>query len=342
MHESASHHDKRNGARVPSWLWPHVLSLEAPLIAVLWQALFAEANHVAIMPSFVVGLALAAWLLYVIDRLLDAVRSAGAALDARHAFYRRHAWWIGIIVLPLTGVLLGWLALTAIPEGLMWQCLALALLAGIYMSCHIERGARNRTEWWSSLAGFSAIIALVSLPAGLLARMQMAMLGSALLVSAFFRRPDGGAGMPKELAGSLLFAMGCTLGVQFFSTGDSGAIFSADVLLLWPLVAMNMLGIAAVESERGSGLADSRSAAVVWPRLSAHYLKAVLLLAGAVFSILLLPGSLFAKSDKPAVAVTAGLLLLAVLWWHRRHCSALSYRVLADLAVVLPVLFLLR
>jgi hypothetical protein len=50
-------------SRIPWWLWPNVLSLDAPLVAVLWQAALAKVHHVAIMPGLHVALFLAVWLI---------------------------------------------------------------------------------------------------------------------------------------------------------------------------------------------------------------------------------------------------------------------------------------
>jgi hypothetical protein len=93
------------GSRV--WLWPNLLSLDAPLVAVLWQALFIRCFHVSnptlkntALSNTTQGQALSAillvsavWLIYAADRALDAWRGAGA--QPRHEFYRRH--WRGIL-----------------------------------------------------------------------------------------------------------------------------------------------------------------------------------------------------------------------------------------------------
>src|ERR1700744_1199150 len=42
----------------PGWLWPNLLSLDAPLIAVLWLHLFAAAGHIRIAPLVTVSLVL--------------------------------------------------------------------------------------------------------------------------------------------------------------------------------------------------------------------------------------------------------------------------------------------
>jgi hypothetical protein len=94
------------------WLWPNLLSLDAPVVALLWQILFARCFHarVDLLPS--VLLVLAVWLIYAADRTLDAWTGSGA--QPRHEFYRRH-WrtllplWILVLAAGLT---LAWMRLT--------------------------------------------------------------------------------------------------------------------------------------------------------------------------------------------------------------------------------------
>src|SRR5271163_1595111 len=98
------------------WLWPNLLSLDAPVVALLWQVLFARCFHarVEVLPS--VLLVLAVWLIYAADRTLDAWSGSGAR--PRHEFYRRH-WKI---LLPL------WIAGLTAGLGLAWTRLTTELL----------------------------------------------------------------------------------------------------------------------------------------------------------------------------------------------------------------------
>lgn len=79
--------------RKPLWLLPNLLSLDAPLVAVVWLYIFAKTWRVEYLPWAVyVSLALIVWVIYVTDRLLDASLSGAGAgkLEARHEFHRRH------------------------------------------------------------------------------------------------------------------------------------------------------------------------------------------------------------------------------------------------------------
>ena len=57
--------------KIPFWLWPNVLGLDAPLVAVLWQALLA--GDVGLRLSWPEPLTLfcADWSVYIADRLYD-------------------------------------------------------------------------------------------------------------------------------------------------------------------------------------------------------------------------------------------------------------------------------
>jgi hypothetical protein len=82
----------------PIALW-HLLSLDAPAVAVLWTWSVANAAHVGLPFAPLLEMALAVWVLYAGDRLLDA-RGTGPndQLEARHFFHHTHrrAFLLGI------------------------------------------------------------------------------------------------------------------------------------------------------------------------------------------------------------------------------------------------------
>ena len=75
---------------MPFWLWPNVLSLDAPFVAVAWQALLSSVSGTPLRPVGRAILFLAVWLIYIVDRLLDVRRPAVVSEAARHRFYRSH------------------------------------------------------------------------------------------------------------------------------------------------------------------------------------------------------------------------------------------------------------
>lgn len=86
---------KRDAA--PFWLWPNLLSLDAPLVAVLWQGFLAYRFELPVRAAWHVVLGLTVWAIYLLDRLLDARKPREFDEPARHRFYRRH--WNGMAAL---------------------------------------------------------------------------------------------------------------------------------------------------------------------------------------------------------------------------------------------------
>jgi hypothetical protein len=113
------------------WLWPNLLSLDAPVVALLWQILFVRCFHARVDPLPSVLLVLAVWLIYAADRTFDAW--SGSCARPRHQFYRRY-WkallplWIFALAL---GLALAWMRLT--PE-LFYSGLALGVAVALYFT----------------------------------------------------------------------------------------------------------------------------------------------------------------------------------------------------------------
>jgi len=89
--------------KTPLWLWPNLMSLDAPLVAVVWLYMFAQAWQVNYLPwQSYVALGLGVWVIYVLDRLLDRrVRAADDPLIGdRHEFHAKHqqGFVIGVVV----------------------------------------------------------------------------------------------------------------------------------------------------------------------------------------------------------------------------------------------------
>src|SRR5260221_7493183 len=77
-------------ARSPVWLFPNLLSLDAPLVAVAWQGLLAVETDLPLRLTGRIVLGLTVWLIYVADRMLDVRDPAKVPPTARHRFYRDH------------------------------------------------------------------------------------------------------------------------------------------------------------------------------------------------------------------------------------------------------------
>jgi len=118
------------------WLWPNLLSLDAPLVALVWQYLFARCFHVPIHPVSSTLLGLAVWLIYTADRVLDAW--AGEQRSPRHRFYRRNwralaPWWLAALATAT------WLALTRLPTAVLIRGSVLLTAVALYfLAVHLD------------------------------------------------------------------------------------------------------------------------------------------------------------------------------------------------------------
>lgn len=75
--------------KIPTWLWPNVLALDAPFVALVWQEAFARMTNSGITLPQRQLLFLAVWFVYVVDRWLDARRNDWEDLAPRHRFHIR-------------------------------------------------------------------------------------------------------------------------------------------------------------------------------------------------------------------------------------------------------------
>lgn len=138
------------------WLWPNLLSLDAPIVALLWQLLFARCFHAGVNTIATILLVLAVWLIYAADRVLDA-RDQTSRLP-RHQFYRRH-WravlpmWSGVLILA------AWLAWTRLPAPLFERGLLLLMAVAAYFAVvHITAPLLRHA--WPKEAAVAVLFAL--------------------------------------------------------------------------------------------------------------------------------------------------------------------------------------
>lgn len=105
----------------PLWLWPNLLSLDAPLVAVAWLFMFAQAWQVNYMNwQSYLALGLGVWVVYVLDKLLDRkIRAVDDPLiGSRHEFHARHRkWFVGGVIIALIAILV--IVFTVLPVDLL-------------------------------------------------------------------------------------------------------------------------------------------------------------------------------------------------------------------------------
>jgi len=247
------------------WLWPNLLSLDAPLVAVLWQALFGRCFHASVNALCVVLLVLAVWLIYAADRVFDAWRESSRL--PRHEFYRRH-WRTVLPIWSVVFAFAGWLAWTRLPSWLFQQGVMVFALVAVYFGAVHLAPAGLRRAW------------------------------------------------PKEAAVAILFALGASLAAwnQVRSAEDVETI-----LLFSCLCWINCEAIERWEGRKSGG----------WPIGAAA-------MGVAVAALVLL------HQHRPVLSATETASALAFVFLDRGHhrFTADALRVLADAALLSPILFL--
>ncbi len=135
------------------WLWPNVLSLDAPVIALVWQEAFAQVLMMELGWVPRVILAVCTWLAYCGDRLLDARRlPAGPVQSARHTFAHRHSrrliivWVTAVVLAALLGLQL---PVREIIFGSVW----LMVLGGYFLLQHASPFRAKAGRWKEPVAG---------------------------------------------------------------------------------------------------------------------------------------------------------------------------------------------
>jgi hypothetical protein len=128
---------KSEEGSAPLWLWPNLLSLDAPLVAVLWQGFLAYRFSLPLRPSARLALGLTVWAIYLLDRLLDARNPPSVDEPARHRFYRSHSRLMGALLAVVLGadacIAILWLRPAILREGLIPLAGVLVYLATFHL-----------------------------------------------------------------------------------------------------------------------------------------------------------------------------------------------------------------
>jgi hypothetical protein len=279
----------------------HLLSLDAPTVAALWTWFIARACHIMLPLAAPLAMALAVWMLYAADRLLDArnldAPNAGPVneLEARHLFHHRHR--CGFLV----GIALAAVSLAALVPRLNAAAMRLYLVEGVllvawFLVLHATRSAHRLPKEIAVGLFFSAAVFIPTVarePFANALSLRLAMLPSAVLFAA-------------------LCSLNCLFIYAWEHTGPSHATAQPPPASARPPHASTRLALDHLPS-----------------------LAAVIALAGAALALF------NAASPRliPAACALAAMLLLA-LDRQRRRLSRTDLRAAADLALLTPLLLL--
>ncbi|HEY5057048.1 MAG TPA: hypothetical protein VII58_12865 [Acidobacteriaceae bacterium] len=132
-------------AASPLALW-HLLSLDAPTVAALWTWFIARSCGMRLPLAAPLAMALAVWIVYASDRLLDASRAntteRRAELEARHRFHHRHRRAFAVSIAAAL-IALGALLPLLDPAALRLYLMEGALLVGWFVLLHATHSAHR-------------------------------------------------------------------------------------------------------------------------------------------------------------------------------------------------------
>jgi hypothetical protein len=260
----------------------------------------------------------------VIDRTLDTFSADKADLSLRHGFYRRHRRVLLLGVIPAASLVLAWMALWEIPEGVLWQASGLALLVALYLASWAAQGSRVWRDLLISCAGLGGVMLISRMPASPGFRFTLSLLVLGVMVLSFLRQLDIRLGhlLPKEMTAALLFALGVTTTTRFLGMPETLLAPVLECGLLALLFACNLHGISAREKNDATGHAG-------------------LVMIALCFTLTLLwmieLGTLEHALLGPARAALGGLVLHALVQRAGKRVSAEAHRVLSDLALIVPL-----
>jgi hypothetical protein len=306
-------------AEIRGWRWLaatclvrwHLCSLDAPTVAVVWAIMLARLAGTRLRWAEVGVLGLGTWIVYVLDRVLDGVGAEvrdrpveETHLKERHYFHRRHRK----VMLWLCGMAAVWV---------MVLCGRLpARLVGFYMALAVPVLAYGVRVHWRLMGGVRA------------------------------RRADGQRG--KEAAVGLLFTAAVAAPAL---TGARDGSRSALLVISCLLAGLCWLNCGVISfSEAGDHLYGrdfhgqefhGQAGRREWLEI-AGWALALAFVAAAVcgWGLGWSPG---ARSSPAAASILLSCLLLLRLLLGRRdgRMSARRVRVLADVGLLTPLLFLI-
>ena len=120
------------GLPAPIWLWPNLLGLDAPLVAVSWQLLYSRCFDVDIPPAIHLLLGLSVWCVYLADRLYDVYRTEDfSSVTWRLRFTKQHFTSLAVTT-ALAGAVNLFLIVYFVPMHLLIHGLITAGLLAVY------------------------------------------------------------------------------------------------------------------------------------------------------------------------------------------------------------------
>jgi hypothetical protein len=122
-----------NPPTTPVWVWPNLIGLDAPIVAVCWQAMFAKIAGVDLPWLIHLILGLSTWCIYLGDRMVDVARNPQPTSTSRHRFTQLHIRKLIPLLIIVSACNLI-LIIKYLPQNLLISgCITLVLVAIYYL-----------------------------------------------------------------------------------------------------------------------------------------------------------------------------------------------------------------
>jgi hypothetical protein len=160
--------DSDEPSRVPFWLWPNLLCLDAPVVAVVWLGAFSAAFGVALhLPAYLV-MFLAVWCLYAGDRVIDALKLRAGDLSpglqtTRHGFMRGRIRLFAVLIF-FAALIGGLVAISSLERPIFGAGLIVATGAMAYFGAFVSPLGGKKPLPGKELAGGLLIAAGITVP----------------------------------------------------------------------------------------------------------------------------------------------------------------------------------
>ena len=298
---------EKNG-RAP-WVWWHLLSLDAPTVAVLWCWFFAAGFGIRFGWMVLPTLALGTWCVYIADRLLDGLLSSEAAiLRDRHWFYVRHRRTFTVLWM-VSALPLAYLVLFRVQRSVRNDDILLGLIGAAYFI--LVHGFRpGLMRWFPKELAVGFLFAIATAvptwarihPPGQRESLAVAVLtfGALCWLNCVAIQVWEDAEAAQESAHNILAS-------RYYRIAGAGGTGAGAGLT--QLIGQNLMSFATLLGVVSVALAWKAAHTSAWP--------------------------LFL-----CVALSSCLFVMLIL--HRNKFSVLTLRIAADAALLTPLLFLLR
>ena len=142
----------------PYWLIPNLISLDAPIVALVWAWIFSETWRVQwvdqkvfyVLPSIV-------WMIYILDRFIDNHTSKGerAKFSSRHAYHHEHWGKLKLLLFSLGGFSAAMILM--LPKGIFWHVIPIIVLVCVYFFIALfeGQGSARSNLFKNTIAGYT-------------------------------------------------------------------------------------------------------------------------------------------------------------------------------------------